>query len=141
MTCKPFNTANAHESVVGILEKLRNFTWDTKAVIALTAFALDYGETWRLSLMQASKENALELHVFRLEEEEKPSHQPNADLISTLVDRTLQLIDGILKLEKLIANKAYSPKDVPALFKAPRDLYTYWAILALLACANQMTDL
>lgn len=140
MTCKPFSASNAHETVVGILEKLRSFTWDAKAVIALTAFALDYGETWRLSLMQASKENALELHVFRLGEEEKPS-QPNADLISTLVDRTLQLIEGITKLEKLIANKSYSPKDVPTLYKAPRDLYTYWAILALLACANQMTQL
>ncbi|XP_061360625.1 protein SIEVE ELEMENT OCCLUSION B-like, partial [Gastrolobium bilobum] len=122
-------------------EKLRSYTWDAKAVIALAAFALDYGETWRLSLMKAaSKENGLELHVFRLGEFDNPK-QPNADLISTLVDRTLQLIEGIIKLEKLIANKAYSAKDVPALYKAPRDLYTYWAILSLLACANQMTEL
>ena len=140
MTCKPFNTANAHESVVGILEKLRSYTWDAKAVIALTAFALDYGETWRLSLMKASRENALELHVFRLGDEGKPS-PTNVDLISTLVDRTILLIKGIIELEKLIADNNYNSKDVPTLYKAPRDLYTYWAILALLASATQMTGL
>ncbi|XP_057734506.1 protein SIEVE ELEMENT OCCLUSION B-like [Arachis stenosperma] len=146
MTCHPFNATDIHGSVVGVLEKLKSYTWDAKAVIALSAFALDFGETWRLSLMQATnkKENALELHIFKLGEEEdakKTKEKANADLISTLVDRTLQLIDGIIKLEKLIANKAYSSKDVPALFKAPRDLYTYWAILGLMACANQMSHL
>ncbi|MED6158358.1 hypothetical protein PIB30_032113 [Stylosanthes scabra] len=142
MTCKPFNAANAHESVVGILEKLKSYSWDAKAVIALTAFALDYGETWRLSLTKASKENALELHVFRFAEEEKPpSQQQNADLIATLVDRTIQLIDGIIWLERKIADTTYGPKEVPTLYKTPRDLYTYWAILALLASATQMTGL
>ncbi|MED6142352.1 hypothetical protein PIB30_112812, partial [Stylosanthes scabra] len=134
MTCHSFNTWNAHETVVGILEKLKNYTWDAKAVIALTAFALDFGETWRLTLTQASGKNAVELHVFRLAEDEKKLSQSDSDLISTLVDRTLQLINGIITLEKFIANKSYTLKDLPALFKAPRDLYTYWAILSLLAC-------
>ncbi|MED6139880.1 hypothetical protein PIB30_088088 [Stylosanthes scabra] len=131
MTCHSFNTTNAHESVVGVLEKLKSYTWDTKAVIALSAFSLDFGETWRLSLVQAKKElSAFELHVFKLEDEPsvdaKTTKENNADLISALVDRTLQLIDGIIKLEKLIVNKNYTNKDVPTLFKAPRDLYTYW---------------
>ncbi|MED6197498.1 hypothetical protein PIB30_057005 [Stylosanthes scabra] len=144
MTCHSFNTSNAHESVVGILEKLKSYTWDAKAVIALTAFALDYGETWRLTLTQAATKkdnNALELHVFRLAEDEKKVSPSDSDLISTLVDRTLQLINGIITLERFIANKSYTPKDLPALFKAPRDLYTYWAILSLLACANHLSQL
>ncbi|MED6191181.1 hypothetical protein PIB30_113658, partial [Stylosanthes scabra] len=143
MTCHSFNTSNAHKSVVGILEKLRSYTWDAKAVIALSAFALDYGETWRLTLTQAATKkdnNAVELHVFRLAEDEKKLSQSDSDLISTLVDRTLQLINGIITLEKFIANKSYTPKDLPALFKAPRDLYTYWALLSLLACANQLSQ-
>ncbi|MED6158359.1 hypothetical protein PIB30_032114 [Stylosanthes scabra] len=146
MTCHSFNTTNAHESVVGVLEKLKSYTWDTKAVIALSAFSLDFGETWRLSLVQTKKElSAFELHVFKLEDEpvdaKTTTKENNADLISALVDRTLQLIDGIIKLEKLIANKNYTNKDVPTLFKAPRDLYTYWVILALIASANQLSQL
>ncbi|MED6143720.1 hypothetical protein PIB30_008667 [Stylosanthes scabra] len=144
MTCHSFNTWNAHELVVGILEKLRSYSWDAKAVIALTAFALDFGETSRLTLTQAASKkdnNAVELHVFRLEEDEKKLSQSDADLISTLVDRTLQLINGIITLEKLIANKSYTPKDLPSLFKAHRDLYTYWAILSLLVCASHLSQL
>ncbi|XP_054820694.1 protein SIEVE ELEMENT OCCLUSION B-like [Prosopis cineraria] len=140
MTCKPFSRSTAHETVVGILEKLRSYTWDAKAVIALCAFASDYGDTCRLSLMEPTKENTLELHIFRLGEESKPS-QSNLDLISTLIDITFKLIEGILTLEKIIADNTYSPRDVPTLYAAPRDLYTYWAILALLTCADRKTDL
>lgn len=125
---------------MGILEKLRSYTWDAKAVIALSAFALDYGETWRLFLMETTKDNALELHIFKLGQETKPS-QHSADLVSTLVDSTLHLIDGIMLLEKKINDKTNTPKEVPSLYAAPRDIYTYWAILALLACANRMTEL
>ncbi|XP_028784195.1 protein SIEVE ELEMENT OCCLUSION B-like [Neltuma alba] len=93
----------------------------TKPVAYKCAFALDFGETRRLALMERTKENALELHIFRLGEEPKPSKN-NLDLI------TFKLIEGISTLEKKIAEKSQSPN----LYNAPRELYTYWAILALL---------
>ncbi|XP_028762365.1 protein SIEVE ELEMENT OCCLUSION B-like [Neltuma alba] len=136
MTCKPFEKSTAHQTVVGILEKLKSYSWDAKAVIALSAFSLDFGETWRLSLMERTKENALELHIFRLAEEAKPSKN-NLDLINTLVDISFKLIEGISTLEKKIADK--SPSQT--LYHAPRELYAYWAILALLTCSNRMTEL
>ncbi|KAI9119528.1 hypothetical protein K1719_009404 [Acacia pycnantha] len=142
MTCKPFNKSMAHETVVGILEKLRSYTWDAKAVIALSAFALDFGETWRLSLItEPTKDNALELHIFRLGCEEAKPTKSNLDLITTLVDSTFKLIEGVSTLEKKISDKTLSPKDVPTLYAAPREFYTYWAILALLTCSNRMTEL
>ncbi|KAI9119494.1 hypothetical protein K1719_009370 [Acacia pycnantha] len=116
MTCKPFNKSVAHETVVGILEKLRSYTWDAKAVIALSAFALDFGETWRLSFItEPTKDNALELHIFRLGCEEAKPTKSNLDLITTLVNITFQLIEGVLTLEKKISDKTLSPKDVPTL--------------------------
>ncbi|MED6174774.1 hypothetical protein PIB30_072187 [Stylosanthes scabra] len=137
MTCRSFNESNAHESVVGVLKKLKDYKWDAKAVIALSAFALDFGDqTWRLSRMQArkKKENAsLELHVFRLaeEEEKKP-----AQLDSTLIKKTLELIDGIITLEK----KFFANKSCKALSEAPLHVYTYWAIFSLFACANNQVE-
>ncbi|XP_028784191.1 protein SIEVE ELEMENT OCCLUSION B-like [Neltuma alba] len=107
MTCKPFEKSTAHETVVGILEKLKSYSWEAKAVIALSAFALAFGETWRLSLMERTNESALELHIFRLGEEAKPSKN-NLDLINTLVDVTSKLIEGISTLEKKIADKSLS---------------------------------
>ncbi|MED6158361.1 hypothetical protein PIB30_032115 [Stylosanthes scabra] len=136
ITCHSIDKSNAHDSVVGVLKKLKDYTWDAKAVIALSAFALDCGQTWRLSFMQESdkKENAVEMHVFRLAEEEKNPAQSD----STLVDITLKLIEGIITLEKFFANKSYTSSNVPTLSKARRHVYTYWAVFSLFACANQV---
>ena len=71
MTCESFKASTAHEKITGILAKLTSYTWDAKEVIALAAFALDYGESWRLSLMQPTKQSSLQLHVFRLASIEK----------------------------------------------------------------------
>ncbi|KAL4287806.1 protein SIEVE ELEMENT OCCLUSION B [Arachis ipaensis] len=136
MTCHSFTISNAHKSVVGVLQKLKSYTWDAKAVIALSAFALDYGETRHLTLKKQAtrKGNALELHVFRHAEENKPA-ESDSNLTSNLVKITLELIKGIITLEKHY--KSYAPSDVPTLVKAPRDVYTYWAVFSLFACANQ----
>ncbi|MED6158362.1 hypothetical protein PIB30_032116 [Stylosanthes scabra] len=139
MACHSFNISNADESVMAVLKKLKNYTWDAKAVIALSAFALDFGQTWRLSLTQArnQKENALDLHVFSFAEEEKnPAQSDN----STLIKNTLELIEGIIKLEKLFDDKSYNPGNVPTLFEAPRYVYTYWAVFSLFALANNQVE-
>ncbi|KAI9119466.1 hypothetical protein K1719_009342 [Acacia pycnantha] len=142
MTCKPFNKLMAHETVMGILDKLRSYPWDAKAVIALSAFALDFGETWRLSLItESTEDNAVELHIFRLGFEEAKPTKSNLHLINTTLDITFELIEGVLTLEKKISDKTLSSKDVPTLYDAPREFYTYWAILALLTCSNGMTEL
>ncbi|MED6158363.1 hypothetical protein PIB30_032117 [Stylosanthes scabra] len=140
MTKDPFKESNAHKSVVEVLEKLESYRWDAKAVIALSAFALDFGDqTWRLSLMQGSnnkKENALELHVFRLAEEEKKTTQLDLNLIKN----TLELIKGIIELEEYFADKSYNPSNVSTLFEAPLDVYTYWAVFSIFACANNQVE-
>ncbi|MED6158364.1 hypothetical protein PIB30_032118 [Stylosanthes scabra] len=131
MTCDSLKESNAHESVVGVLKKLKSYRWDAKAVIALSAFALDFGQTRRrLSLTQVRKKEdnaSLELQVFRLAEEENKPTQ----LDSTLVDNTLELIDKIIELEKLFDDKSC---------KARLDVYTYWAIFSIFACANNQVE-
>ncbi|MED6174775.1 hypothetical protein PIB30_072188 [Stylosanthes scabra] len=135
MTCHSFNESNAHESVVGVLKKLKSYKWDAKAVIALSAFALVCGETWQLPLTQATnkKANAVELHVFKLAEEEKKPAQSDSNLIKN----TLKLIKGIIELEKTF----FADKSCKALLSNARvDVYTYWAIFSLFACANNQVE-
>ncbi|XP_061360622.1 protein SIEVE ELEMENT OCCLUSION B-like [Gastrolobium bilobum] len=136
MTCKAVDDASkAHVSVMEILKMLNSYTWDVKAVIVLTAFAWDYGENWRVFLTKGATKDVL--NVFSVVE---PIDPKAAALTSNLVNLTLQLIDLIIELEDLFSNKAYTAKDVPALHDATRGRYTYWAILALLACANQNAE-
>ncbi|XP_020967807.1 protein SIEVE ELEMENT OCCLUSION B-like isoform X2 [Arachis ipaensis] len=139
MTCHSFNTSNVHESVVGILQKLRSYAWDAKTVIALSAFALNYGKPLRLTVAEeaSQKENALELHVLTLAKEENKPAQSGSNLTSNLVKITLELIKKIITLEKLFANKSYTIKHFPTLCKDHRAVYAYWAIFSLFACANQ----
>ncbi|KAL4287812.1 hypothetical protein HN51_055436 [Arachis hypogaea] len=139
MTCHSFDESNAHKSVVGVLEKLRSYAWDAKAVIALSAFALNYVKPLRLTVAQeaSQKQNALELHLFTLAKEGILPAQSVSNVTSNLVKITLQLIKGIITLEKLFANRSsYSLKHFPTLCNDPRALYAYWAIFSLFACAN-----
>ena len=100
-----FQCINCALKITGILAKLSSYSWDAKAVIALAAFALDYGESWRLSLMQPTKQSSLQLHVFRLGSVEKPT-QPTTEFKS-LVLSTLQIIEKIIALEKKNNVKKY----------------------------------
>ncbi|QHO35086.1 Protein SIEVE ELEMENT OCCLUSION B [Arachis hypogaea] len=139
MTCHSFNASNAHKSVVGVLEKLRSYTWDAKAVIALSAFALNYVKPLRLTVAQeaSQKQNALELHLFTLATEGILPAQSVSNVTSNLVKITLELIKGIITLEKLFVNKSYTIKHFPTLCNDSRALYAYWAIFSLFVCANQ----
>ncbi|KAI4345742.1 hypothetical protein L6164_012841 [Bauhinia variegata] len=140
MISNSFNAHAAHETVVWILDKLRNYSWDAKAVIALAAFTMEYGEPWRLSAVQHTTESSvLEVHLFKFGGEDK-SRQAYIEQFKTLLDPTLQLIRGIIGLEDLINDKTYSRKEVPTLYTVQRETYTYWAIFALLACAVGITE-
>ena len=138
MTCESFKASTAHETITGILGKLTSYTWDAKAVIALAAFALGYDESWRLSLIQPTKQGSFQLHVFGLGSVEKTT-QPTTEF-KALVKSTLQVIKKIIALEKKINDKNINLKHVPALPTVKREIYTYWAILALV-CASQIAEL
>ncbi|XP_052110285.1 uncharacterized protein LOC107466172 [Arachis duranensis] len=150
MTCHSFNASNVHDSVVKVLQKLRNYTWNAKAVIALSVFALNYGKPLRLTVAQetSQKQNALELHVFTLAKDGILPTQSVSNDTSNLVKITLELIKGIITLDELIKGiitldelfakrSSYTLKYFATLRNDLRALCAYWAIFSLFACAKQ----
>ncbi|KAL4357264.1 hypothetical protein AHAS_Ahas09G0169300 [Arachis hypogaea] len=139
MTCHSFNASNAHDSVVKVLQKLRNYTWDAKAVIALSVFALNYGKPLRLTVAQetSQKQNALELLVFTLAKDGILPTQSVSNDTSKLVKITLELIKGIITLDELFAKRSPYTLKYFATLRDPRALCAYWAIFSLFACAKQ----
>ncbi|XP_057732618.1 protein SIEVE ELEMENT OCCLUSION B-like [Arachis stenosperma] len=140
MTCHSFDKSNVHKSVVEVLEKLSSYAWDAKAVIAFSAFALNYVKPLRLTVAQeaSQKQNALELHLFTLATEGILPAQSVSNVTNNLVKITLELIKGIITLEKLFANiSSCILKHFPTLCNDSRALYAYWAIFSLFVCANQ----
>jgi len=65
MQCKAPGEETAYKTTLSILNKLSNYSWDTKAVLTLAAFALDYGEFWLLAQSQSTDQLAKSVGTLR----------------------------------------------------------------------------
>lgn len=61
MMTLPWGPENAHQTTLRILQQLRKYSWDAKALIALAAFALEYGNFWNLQQASDPLGNSLRL--------------------------------------------------------------------------------
>ena len=142
MSFKPPSEEIAHKTTLAILNKLSHYDWEAKAVLTLSAFALEFGEFWllqHLSTDPLAKSVALLKRVPILA---KPAaiqkHRQAITELNSLVKITLQVIEFILELDYL--NDRYDTKVVPALELAyeqiPVDVY--WTIITVAAIVTQL---
>ncbi|MED6220178.1 hypothetical protein PIB30_042318 [Stylosanthes scabra] len=142
MSCKPPGEEIAHKTTLAILNKLKNYEWDAKAVLTLAAFGLEYGEFWLLGQEKPTDVLAKSIAVLkRVPVLARPAavqkHREAVIELNNLVKTTLQVIELIFALEKLTT---YDTKDVPALLPAieqiPVDVY--WSIITIVAIVTQI---
>ncbi|BBG92653.1 hypothetical protein Prudu_000452 [Prunus dulcis] len=143
MSCKPPGEEISHKSTLAILNKVSNYSWESKAVLALAAFALEYGEFWLLAKIHQSDLLAKSVAILKrvpvlLRPADLQKRRQAVVELNVLIKTTLQVIECIFELEKL---STYDPKDVPALAIAmdhiPVDVY--WSIITIVACATKIT--
>ena len=141
MQCKTPGEEIAHKTALTILNKLSNYSWDTKAVLTLAAFALDYGEFWQIAQAPASDQLAKSVGTLRrvpilLKRPTLQKHRQSLIELNNVIKATLEVIECIFELEKL---SNYDTKDVPALSTGvehiPVDVY--WAIVTVVASTTQ----
>ncbi|KAK7345946.1 hypothetical protein VNO77_16562 [Canavalia gladiata] len=134
----PSGLENAHQTTMRILQQLRSFSWDTKALIALAAFALEYGNFWNLYQLPPSDQlgNSLKL-LNQIQHRQIPIIDINNSVV--LVMEVVQKIKnwGIWIAE------GYDTEDVPALSDALQEipLVVYWAVASLVACNSTFVGL
>ncbi|XP_062168361.1 protein SIEVE ELEMENT OCCLUSION B-like [Alnus glutinosa] len=142
MQCKAPGEATAYKTTLSILNKLSNYSWDTKAVLTLAAFALDYGEFWLLAQSQSTDQLAKSVGTLRrvsvlLKRPTLQKHRQALIELNTVIKSTLEVIECIFELEKL---SNYDTKDVPALSTGmdhiPVDVF--WAIVTVVASTTQL---
>ncbi|KAI9123089.1 hypothetical protein K1719_005978 [Acacia pycnantha] len=144
MSCKPPGEHIAHKTTLSILNKLSSYNWDAKAVLTLSAFALEYGEFWLLAQLQnqplepIAKSLAILKRVPILTKPQAlRKHRQALEEINNLIKATLQVIEVIFEVESL---SSYDTKDVPALVPAleqiPVDVY--WSIITIVAVVTQI---
>ncbi|XP_065628220.1 protein SIEVE ELEMENT OCCLUSION B-like [Quercus suber] len=142
MTCKSPGEEFAHKTTMSILNNVSNYSWDSKAVLTLAAFAMEYGDIWLLSQLHSSDQLAKPIGILKrvptiLSRPGLQKHKKAMVELNNLVKVTLEVIQCMFELEKL---SIYGTKDVPELSKAmdriPIDVY--WAIITIAACMTQI---
>lgn len=123
---------------------LGNYSWDAKLVLALSAFALNYGEFWLVAQNYTSNQLAKSMAILRqlLEILEHSNIlKPNFDAINNLIKVMLDITRCIVEFRELTAK--YKTTDIAALSMALEHIpiAVYWTTRSVVACASQIVGL
>ncbi|KAK7268781.1 hypothetical protein RIF29_21490 [Crotalaria pallida] len=128
----------AHQTTLWILQRLRGFSWDAKALITLAAFSLEYGEFWRLLKIPTS--DLLGTSLKQLNQVQiRNVHADVIDLVKFLVQEVLPLI----RKWAMWYGNDYDTEKVYSLSLATREipLVVYWTIAATVACTGKLVGI
>lgn len=112
--------------------------------LALSAFAVTYGEFWLVAQSYTSNQLAKAVAILKqLPEilEHSAELKPQFDAIKSLIKAMVDISKCIVEFRELPAN--YITTDVEALSTAMAHIpvAVYWTIRSILACASQLTGL
>ncbi|KAK7279314.1 hypothetical protein RJT34_24362 [Clitoria ternatea] len=126
---------NAHQTTMRILQQLRSFAWDAKALIALAAFSLEYGNFWNLYQLPPSDQLGNSLKVLN-------QIQNRQRQIVEINDSVVAVMEVVQKIKEwgTWSAEGYDTEDVPALSDALQEipLVVYWAVASLVACNSNL---
>lgn len=138
MMSTPRGEHAAHQTTMSILDQLKTYSWDGKAILALAAFSLEYGNFWHLVQVPSGDQLGRSLAQMNRVQSIEKNRQAIADY-NGLVKNLLFAVECITELERL-STKGYDTKDVPALAEAMQEIpvAVYWAIITTVVCANHI---
>ncbi|XP_059657798.1 protein SIEVE ELEMENT OCCLUSION B-like [Cornus florida] len=135
---------DAHATTVALFNILQSYSWDAKVVIALAAFAVNYGEFWLVAHLYPT--NPLAKSVAFLKQ--LPNILDHADSLKPKFEALTSVINAMLDVTKCIVEfkdlpSQYISPDTPELATATAHIPTavYWTIRSILACASQIINL
>ncbi|XP_041007295.1 protein SIEVE ELEMENT OCCLUSION B-like isoform X3 [Juglans microcarpa x Juglans regia] len=140
---KAFGGSDAHQTTLSIFHLVSSFAWDAKLVLALAAFALNYGEFWLLAQIYSTNQLARAMAFLR----QVPGIIEHAGLLKPRFDALNDLIRAILEVTRSVVEfkelpSTYITQEVPALSSALAQIPTaiYWTIRSIVACAAQISS-
>ncbi|KAK7344020.1 hypothetical protein VNO77_13219 [Canavalia gladiata] len=133
ISCQMISTRSAahcvHQTTLWILQHLRCYSWDAKALISIAAFSLEYGSY--VHLYRFTTTDVLGNSLKQLNQVQ--TRKVSADL-TELVTYIVQVFQHIKEWAAWSA-EGYDPEDVPALTEAFQDIpvVVYWTIASIVA--------
>ncbi|CAJ1965066.1 unnamed protein product [Sphenostylis stenocarpa] len=140
MVCTARGEHYAHHTTMLILEQLKAYSWDAKALIVQAAFALEYGKFLYLPLTtqyQQSEKSLADLNGLLMIQQ----NTQQLTFFNLVVKKVMQVIDCITEWKRL-TSAGYDIKDVPTLAETLHEIpvVVYWAIFTFVTCTGQIDD-
>ncbi|KAK7401162.1 hypothetical protein VNO78_12481 [Psophocarpus tetragonolobus] len=140
MICTPRGEQAAHRTTMLILEQLKHYSWDAKAVIIEAAFALEYGKFMYLPvtpLCQPCETSFADLNGLLM----LPQNTQNLSYFSTMVNKAMQMVECISEWKGVIS-AGHDMKDVPSLQETLQEIpvVVYWTIFTFVSCTGQIDE-
>ncbi|KAF5740430.1 hypothetical protein HS088_TW11G00499 [Tripterygium wilfordii] len=141
---KSASGGDVHATAMAILNLVSYYSWDAKLVLALAAFAVQYGEFWLIAQTYTSNHLAKSVAVLRQLPEimqHSSTLRPRFEAIRNLINAMLDIARCIVEIKELPSQ--YITPDHPGFSTAMAHIpmAVYWTIRSLVACADQITGL
>ncbi|XP_054805801.1 protein SIEVE ELEMENT OCCLUSION B-like isoform X2 [Prosopis cineraria] len=135
---------NSHSTTMGILGMLSSYSWDSKAVIALAAFALNFGEVRLVAQLYGTNPLAKSIAMLK----HVPETQNRDDIMG--LQHRYEVISNIVKVMLDVTNCIVAFEELPSQYKTPDTpqmsavttlipIAVYWTIRSILASASQIS--
>ncbi|KAK2636627.1 hypothetical protein Ddye_031419 [Dipteronia dyeriana] len=144
ISCKCSGGGDAHATTLGIFNTLASYSWDAKVVLAMAAFALNYGEFWVVAQLYPTNPLAKSVALLK----QLPEILERADTLKSKFEALSNLIKAMLDVAKCIIEfkelpAQYITPDTPEIVAATAHIPTavYWTIRSIVASAAQIMGL
>lgn len=144
ITCKCSGGGDAHVTALSILNMVTSYSWDAKLALALSAFAVTYGEFWLVAQSYTTNQLAKAVAILKqLPEILEHTHvlKPQFDAIKNLVRAMVDVSKCIVQFNELPSQYITAENDALYSASAHIPVAVYWTIRSILACASQLTGL
>lgn len=139
--CKCSSGGDVHATTMGILGMLSSYSWDAKVVIALAAFAANFGEFWLVAQLYAT--NRLAKSVAKLKHIHETLEQvddlgPKFQTVNNLLKAMLDVTNNIVQFHELPSQ--YIDPEAPEMLTASNLIpgAVYWTIRSIVSCASHI---
>lgn len=129
-----------HESTLSVLHLLGSYRWDAKLLLALSAFAIVFGNFW--VLMQSQSQNPLAASIAVLKQlPDSNIFQPIFTALTTLVKTMVEVIRSISQFESLPITHVELRDGIVTTTKSLMYVAAYWIIRSIMVSIFLVTNL
>ncbi|XP_054822771.1 protein SIEVE ELEMENT OCCLUSION B-like [Prosopis cineraria] len=127
----------AHKTTMAILKELDAYSWCAKAVTALAAFALEYGNFWHLFQVPKDDNLGKSLAVLNHVQAFERSRSDISDY-NLVVKNAFLCVEYLVSMERMSKQGYDLKEDIPTLGKAIQEfpVFVYWTVLTIAICAS-----